>query len=237
MKHDRSTLTLLPRNAFLLGCILLFLTPAGGVSLFAEDLDSSIRFSWAFLYQGKDGVTRPIDYDKRVVRLKSGDKLKIYLKPLDACHIYLYLYDAQKDLFLLFPEAFDRSTRSDANPRITKNFELPGVNSWYSLDEQLGVETFYLIVSARHLEGLEERTEQYFNGLRNGSRHRQIINYKHGVLDEIKRLLKESSYLSDAAGKPVAVAGDFRGIREERDLNGVHIEAAEVYVKTIRLAH
>ena len=53
----------------------------------------------------------------------------------------------------------------------------------------------------------------------------------------IKRLIKESSYLSEAAEKPVAVAGDFRGIREEKDLNGVYVEAAKVYVKTIRLAH
>jgi len=234
MKHDRPALSLPARNALMLGCILLLLAAGSGLSLFAADRSGSIRFSWAFLYQGKDGVTRPIDYDKRVVRLQSGDKLKIYLKPQDACHIYLYLYDAQNDLFLLFPEAFGQST---PNPRVTKNFELPGVNSWYYLDEQTGMETFYLIISAQPLEDLEKRTKQYFSGLTNDRTNRQIMTYKYGVLDEIKRLIKEGSYLSEAAEKPIAVAGDFRGIREERDLNGVHIEAAQIYVKTIRLAH
>ena len=234
MKHERAALTLRLRNAFMFWCILLFMASARGQSLYAVDRNDSIRFSWAFLYQGKDGITRPIDYDKRVVRLQSGDKLKIYLRPQDACHIYLYLYDSRKDLFLLFPETFGSSEQS---PLVTKNFELPGVNSWYYLDENLGMETFYLIVSAQPLDGLEERTQQYFNGFTNERNSRRIITYKYGVLDEIKRLIKESSYLSDTAEKPVAVAGDFRGIREERDLNGVHIEAADIYVKTIRLAH
>jgi hypothetical protein len=99
------------------------------------------------------------------------------------------------------------------------------------------VETFFLIVSAEPLQGLEARTKQYFNGLSNQKHTHQIISYKYGVLDEIKRLIKESSYLSDTAEKPVAVAGDFRGIREEQDLNGVHIETAQIYVKTIRVAH
>ena len=168
------------------------------------------------------------------MRLESGDKIKIYLKPKDACHIYLYLHDAQRDLFLLFPETFDRS---DPNPRFTENFEIPGVNSWYYLDNLLGTETFYLIVSARPLAELEERTRQYFNVLANDRQSHRMLTYKYGVLDEIKRLIKESSYLSEAAEKPVAVAGDFRGIREEKDLNGVYVEAAKVYVKTIRLAH
>ena len=215
-------------------CALLLLAPGGGRNLFAADDDETVRFSWAFIYQGEDGKIRPIDYDRRVVRLQSGDKLKIYLKPLNACHIYLYLQDSRNDLYLLFPEGF---RRNEPNPQVTKNFELPGVNSWYYLDEQIGVETFYLVVSARPLEGLEERTKRYFNELASQRNTLEIVSHKYGVLDEIKRLIKESSYLSEAAEKPVAVAGDFRCIREEQNLNGVHIEAAEIYVKTIRLAH
>jgi len=234
MKLDRPIRSRKIRTSLLFLCVLLFLALGGVQSLFAADGEGAIRFSWAFLYQGKDGTTRPIDYDRQVIRLESGDKIKIYLKPLDACYIYLYLYDAQKDLFLLFPETF---TRTDANPRFTENFELPGVNSWYYLDDRLGTETFYLIVSARPLTDLEERTTQYFKRLANERKNRQLLTHKYGVLDEIKRLIKESSYLSEAAEKPVAVAGDFRGIREERDLNGVYVEAARVYVKTIRLAH
>jgi hypothetical protein len=234
MMREPSALTSGPRYALLLCAVFLSLAFGGGQRLFAADGDRSIRFSWAFLFQGKDGITRPFDYDRRVIRLESGDKIKIYLKPLDSCYLYLYLYDGQNNLFLLFPEAFNQA---GSNPRLPENFELPGVNSWYYLDDRPGTETFYLIVSSRPLVDLEERTKQFFTTLGKNRRTRQILTDKHSVLDEIKRLIKESSYLSDAAEKPVAVAGDFRGIREERVLNGVYIEANEIYVKTIRVAH
>lgn len=195
--------------------------------------ESTVSFSWAFVYQDKDGITKPIDYSKSIVRLESGDKLKIYLRPLNACHFYLYLHDSQKNLYLLFPEDF---TFFDKSLQVTRKYDLPGGNSWYYLDDNSGVEVFYLIVSDQRLQSLEESTKRYLEGSAK-RRNFQNITYKHEVLDEIKRIIKENSYLSDAVEKPIAVAGDFRGIREENELNGVSIEAADIYVKTIRLAH
>ena len=212
--------------------ILLLLATVPGQTVFT-DQDSSIIFSWAFVYQGKDEITKPIDYSKSVVRLESGDRLKIYLKPLNTCHFYLYLHDSQKNLYLLFPEDF---TFFDTNLQITRKYDLPGENSWFYLDESGGIEVFYLIVSEHRLRSLEESTKRYWEG-RAKQRNFQNIAYKHEVLDEIKRIIKESSYLSDTVEKPIAVAGDFRGIREEDELNGVSIEATDIYVKTIRLAH
>ena len=212
--------------------ILLLLATVPGQTVFT-DQDSSIIFSWAFVYQGKDEITKPIDYSKSVVRLESGDRLKIYLKPLNTCHFYLYLHDSQKNLYLLFPEDF---TFFDTNLQITRKYDLPGENSWFYLDDSGGIEVFYLIVSEHRLRSLEESTKRYWEG---GAKQRnfQNITYKHEVLDEIKRIIKESSYLSDTVEKPIAVAGDFRGIREEDELNGVSIEATDIYVKTIRLVH
>jgi len=220
------------REGVLLVVILLVFATLWGQSVFA-DQDSSILFSWAFVYQGKDEITKPIEYNKSVVPLESGDKLKIYLKPLNACHFYLYLHDSQKNLYLLFPEDF---TFFDEKVQVTRKYDLPEGNSWFYLDDNGGIEVFYLIVSEQRLWNLEESTNRYLQ--RNAKqRNLQNITYKHGVLDEIKRIIKENSYLSDAAEKPIAVAGDFRGIREELELNGVSIEATDIYVKTIRLEH
>ena len=216
----------------LLAVILLILANLWGKPVFA-DQDSSIIFRWAFVYQGKDEISKPIDYSKSVVRLESGDRLKIYLKPLSACYFYLYLHDSQKNLYLLFPEDF---TFFDKNLQIARKYDLPGGNSWFYLDDNSGIEVFYLIVSDQRLQSLKDSTKQYLEGRAN-QRDLQNITYKHRVLDEIKRIIKESSYLSDASEKPIAVAGDFRGIREEEELNGVSIEATNIYVKTIRLAH
>jgi hypothetical protein len=214
--------------------ILLLLTTGSVPSTFAADRSGSISFSWALVYKDDGGIIKPIDYDKTVTRLDSGDKFKFYFKPLSSCHIYLYLFDAQKNLFLLFPEDFD--VVPDA-ARITRNYDLPGVNSWFYLDEKSGLEVFYLIVSARPLEELENRTKRYLERYGDPKTNAGEITSKHGVLDEIKRIIKKSSYLSDAAEKPIAVAGDFRGVREEGELNGVRIEATDIYVKTIRLQH
>ena len=220
------------RKGVLLVVILLVLAYTGEQSVFA-DQDSSIIFSWAFVYQDKDEITKPIDYSKSVVPLESGDRLKIYLKPLNACHFYLYLHDSQKNLYLLFPEDF---TFFDKSLQITRKYDLPGGNNWFYLDDNGGIEVFYLIVSDQRLQSLEESTKRYLEG-RAKQRNLQNITYKHGVLDEIKLIIKESSYLSGTVEKPIAVAGDFRGIKEEDELNGVSIEAKDIYVKTIRLVH
>ena len=57
------------------------------------------------------------------------------------------------------------------------------------------------------------------------------------MLDEIRRIIKERSYLADAVEKPVSVAGNFRGIGEEVAHNGQDVVANGVYVRTIRLEH
>jgi hypothetical protein len=202
MKKRRSAESKHTRKDVILIVMLLILATVSGQAVFA-DQDSSILFSWAFVYQGKDQITRPIDYSKSVVRLESGDRLKIYLKPLNTCHFYLYLHDSQKNLYLLFPEDF---TGFNNNLQITRKYDLPGGNSWFYLDEDGGIEVFYLIASEHRLQNLEESTKRYWEG-------RATVE------------------------KPIAVAGDFRGIKEEDELNGVSIEASDIYVKTIRLAH
>ena len=214
--------------------ILLVLAAGSGQRLFASDRDSPILFSWALIFQGSDGITKPIDYNDNVVRLESGDRFKFYLNPPKSCYIYLYLYDAQKNLFLVFPEDFELFEQST---QISRNYELPGVNSWFYLDENRGTETFFLIASTRRLNELEQSTLRHLEDRTASGQNLRVLTSKHEVLDEIRRLIKETSYLADVAQKPIAVAGDFRGIREERELNGVRIEATEIYVKTIRLQH
>ena len=224
---------MISRAVFSLICLILVLSgPAR--EAFAADRDGSVRFSWALIYENEQGICEPIDYRSNVIRLQSGNKFKIHLKPHSACYIYLLLYDSQKDLFLVFPEDFEAF---EGNTRLVRNYELPGVNSWFYLDNNSGTELFYLIASSRRLDQLEQRVVEYLKEHAASRRDRQGESGKYAVLDEVKRLIKETSYLSDAAEKPVAVAGNFRGIREEHELNGIRVEAAEIYVETIRLQH
>ena len=218
----------------ILAATLLLPVFVGGQSLFAGDRDGSVMFSWALVVRSETGLSKTVDYQQNIIRLESGDRFKIYLKPRNACFIYLYLYDAQNNLFLIFPDDFENFAQ---NSQISTNYELPGINSWFYLDEARGVELFYLIASPRRLEELERSTLRYLAEQTTHGNDLQAVACKHDVVDEIKRLIKETSYLSDAAEKPVAVAGHFRGIREEHELNGLRIETTGIYVKTIRLQH
>lgn len=228
-RHERR-----PGRRALAVLVLLVLAALWGQPASAGDRSGSVLFSWALVCQSEAGVGKAVNYQKNVIRLEAGDRFKIHLQPSKSCYIYLYLHDAQKNLFLVFPDDFEHF---DQGSRITRNYELPGVNSWFYLDEAGGVELFYLIASSRRLEELERSTQRYLEGSRAQMDDLKAVAVKHEVLDEIRRLIKETSYLSDASEKPVAVAGDFRGIREEHGLNGVRIETTEIYVKTIRLQH
>jgi hypothetical protein len=212
--------------------IVWILIGLAGSGLYAEDI--SIRFSWAFVHQGKDEIVKAIDYDRNIVRLESGYKIKIYFKAFNACYFYVYLHDSQRDLFLLFPESLNTSRN---HLQINKRHSLPKNNNWFFLDENSGIEVFYLIVSADRLRNLEEITARFLNTAKRARINDSILTKKHRVLDEIRRIIKESSYLAGAVEKPIAFAGDFRGIGEDDEFFGKSIEAENVYVKTIRLEH
>ncbi len=205
---------------------------AVGQPVFAET-GSTIQFSWAFLVRGGDGSTKAMDYSASVVHLESGDRIKILLKPQNDCSFYLYLHDAQKNLFLLFP---DTPSFWDTPRRIDRSYALPSGDGWFRLDAGSGIETFYLILSDHRLRALETKTAVELQ--KNPSRGilRSIVR-PFEVLEEIRRIIVDSSALAEAAEKPAAVAGDFRGIQEDTGLNGIAVETQGVYVRTIRLEH
>ena len=163
--------------------------------------------------------------------MSSGDKIKFYFQPVNQCYLYLFLYDSQKELFLLFPRKFDFEYQ------IGDSYILPNENSWYVLDDNSGVEVFHFIVSDRRLTKLETVTKRYLTESRSYGKNNGKPSMKYGILDEIRRLIKENSFLAGVAEKPVSIAGDFRGLFEEFDGSGKKIVATGVYAKTIRLQH
>ena len=217
-------------RAFL--ALAVCLLALGGAELCAGT-DPTIRLTWAVMYRGTDGVVRAIDYRLPVVRLAGGDHFRIIMRPESPCFCYVLLRDAQKKLALLFPaEPRFPSTplQSDAT------CSLPDGERWYRLDEDGGIEVFYLILSDHRLKALEAsvaayRAHEFDQG------DDRVDTFKQAVLDEIRRLVVETSPLAEAARKPLAVAGDFRGISAEAAFPGIAVLARSVYVRTIRLRH
>jgi hypothetical protein len=192
-----------------------------------------IRFSWAVVYQEEGGRAKPIDYGANIVQLQSGDRFRFYLRSNDPCVTYLFLFDAQRDLYLLFPRNLD-SPQNDSSPNVL--YILPENDSWYFLDDDGGIETFYLVVSRQEQDRLESATRQYLISKSDGDGP-DDLDIKYAVLDEIRRIIQENSHLSGVAEKPVAIAGELRGVDEEHQVRGIRVETDRAYVKTIRLAH
>jgi hypothetical protein len=199
-------------------------------AVFAE-ADEPLRFTWAIVYKGSGDDTLAIDYSSRIVRLSSGDRLRIHFQPRSRCFFYAYLHDAQKNLYLLGQRDF--SLQEDRE--MTRACTLPESDNWYQLDDSAGVELFYLIVSERRLRKLEALTAKSLS--RQARYGNRPLAHKRAVLDEIRRLIRESSSLAEPLQKPVTVAGEFRGITEEGEYVGIEVETRSVYVRTIRLEH
>lgn len=202
----------------------------GSVSI--AGTEEPLRFTWAVVRQGSGQSMLAIDYASRIVHLSSGDRVRIHFQPRSRCCLYVYLHDAQQNLYLLGQRGF----QAPESPEAGRSFTLPEGDNWYRLDSYRGVELFYLIVSNRSLRRLEALTGRSLaRPDRYGSPPR--LSRRRAVLEEIRRLIRESSSLAEPVQKPVTVAGEFRGVTEQNDYQGVKVETEAVYVRTIRLEH
>jgi hypothetical protein len=218
------------RSKARLACLLLAILRLAPVSYAGGN--EALRFSWALIYQSGEGSVRAIDYSSRIVRLASGDRFRIRFQSHSRCFTYVFLHDAQERLYLLG----QRSCEGPDSWELSRGWTLPEGDSWYRLDDSSGVETLYLVVSAQPLHRLEALS---IKALRRpaGQSGQPLLRRKRTVLEELRRLLREASGLAEPLQKPVTVAGEFRGITEEGEYQGVEVETEILYVRTIRLAH
>jgi hypothetical protein len=202
----------------------------GSVSI--AGTEEPLRFAWAVVYQGSGQSVLAIDYSSRIMHLSSGDQFRIHFQPRSRCCLYVYLHDAQQNLYLLGQRDFE----PPESPEASRSFTLPEGDNWYRLDSSGGVELFYLIVSDHRLRRLEAQTSRSLaRPVRYGSPAR--LSGKRAVLEEIRHLIRENSALAEPVQKPVTVAGEFRGVTELSDYQGIEVETGAVYVRTIRLEH
>ena len=196
----------------------------------ADDQDDTIlsSFRWAFIYQKNNGDAEVLDLSKKVI-LFCGDRLKIFIEPIKNVFIYIYLYDSQNQLYVLFPESFKDF---DKNYRSGESYFVPGGEDWFILDDTVGVETFYLLASDKRLTDLEKITMNYLNA---SKKKREML--KANVLSEIKADKRSFSQFKTVAEKPVPIAGSVRGIDDNIEQYAYQVETQTFYGKTIRLEH
>jgi hypothetical protein len=199
-----------------------------------SDEGESLSFNWAFIHQSTDGRTQAVDFSRRV-RFGGRDLFKIFFQPLENAYIYLYLLDAQGELSLIFPEDLDDF---DHRYRLGEKYMIPEGEAWFSLDENRGIERFYLLVSPQRFFLLESLTRSYLKIYNDQRSLRDEINSaKQKVLDQIVALRQENSRFTVVAEKPISIAGGVRGRAEEIEQLATQVTAQGFFSKTLRLEH
>jgi hypothetical protein len=91
--------------------------------------------------------------------LGSGDYYKIIFMPEENCYVYIFQSDSSDAIYQLFPmESFGGVVVNNFNPvEGGQTYYIPAEDKSFRLDNQIGEETFYFIVSRQRDEILEEQ--------------------------------------------------------------------------------
>lgn len=206
-----------------------------GLNPLAEsEQNEIICFNWVFAVKDAQGQIKAIDFNTRT-KLTSKDLFKIFLQPIKNAYIYLYFYDSEKQLSLIFPKSIDFFS-GNYGPGV--KYFIPEHAKWFSVNDSSGVEKFFLIVSKDRLYKLEDLTKEYATIYNDGSSSSYKINAaKQKVLDEMTNIKQQNSTFAVLAEKPIPIAGSIRGENAKIESCAIHVEAEVFYAKTIRLEH
>ena len=123
----------------------------GAASAQASDEDK-VSFVWAFEALVVEGnVTKQVPI-KEDIKLKTGDQLKMFVELRKPCFVYVIHHGARGEIQRLFPYDMQQFT---TDYQTSKIYEIPPNNGWFRINEQAGLETFYLVASAQRLTDLE----------------------------------------------------------------------------------
>lgn len=171
-----------------------------------------ITFSYTFLYRTSTSQIHTIDCTKESARLAPTDQLKIFIKPENNTYIYLFLHDAEGDLYLIYPGFF---SYFDEQQHHEPGFYFPRGFEWLKFSEGPGEERFYILASSTRLYNLEKATDAYLHLFEQQIPGKEFENARKVVLEEIRRLqIEHFEYVKKAKTEIQLVAGEFRGFEE-----------------------
>jgi hypothetical protein len=194
----------------------------GSAGAQASDEDK-VSFVWAFHAHVVEGnVTKQVPI-KEDIKLKTGDQLKMFVELRKPCYVYVIHHGAQGEIQRLFPYDEQQFTTDYQTSTI---YEIPPNNGWFRINEQAGLETFYLVASAQRLTDLEQLLATYA-----AAQPAEQSPAATDILAELRHMLKQHRS-SVQPGRPVPIAGNMR-----KGIEGVEITAAQFYIETFTIEH
>jgi hypothetical protein len=201
----------------------------------ASQPDANVKFQWAFGALKKANGSK-FEAVAKDTDLKSGDKIKFFLKVNKNCFVYLIYRSSQGELSVLFPQRFKLLS---AEYTVSGDYYIPKDDEWFELDEHTGEERFYLLASVERLLELEALINDYESAdtAKKSPRAKKI-------LAEIRKLRKQHLKFRTYAERPVNIIGNLRGT-EKAETNGAHdiakfaveISADTFYSRTFTIDH
>ena len=204
--------------------VLILMVPGllGTASAQASDEDK-VSFVWAFEALVAEGnVTKQVPI-KEDMQLKTGDQLKMFVELRKPCFVYVIYHGARGEIQRLFPYDIQQFT---TDYQTSKIYEIPPNDGWFRINEQAGLETFYLVASAQRLTDLEQLLATYA-----AAQPAEQPPAATHILTELRNLLKQHR-ASVKPGRPVPIAGNMR-----KGIEGVEITAPQFYIETFTIEH
>ena len=195
----------------------------------------SVRFRWAFgALVGPEG-DRELVPVLRDTALAEGDELKIMVEPEETCFVYVIYRSPDGSASLLFPGEHAGTTGFEPGKH-----RIPEGDGWFELDDQAGLETFYLLAASWRLEGLESLFGRYDAADPSGQ-----PALASQIFAEIRSLKRKHKRLSiPHVERPVSIAGNVRNIFEAVNRPhpdvwelAVEISARRFYSRTFTIDH
>ena len=223
-------------SALLLAIFLFLLFSTRGDVIAEQKGEDAVSFRWAFgAMVGQKGDRRLVAITRDTV-LKTGDRLKLLLQLKNRCFVYLFYRTVEDDIFLLFPytlQQFDTDYKTD------KKYYIPKGGTWFELDRNVGLETFYLLASAKRLHPLEALYKEYcsVSDEKKEDLTRQLLN-------EIRKIKRKHRKLASPAERPIAIGGNVRGMAKDEqsafpDIDPIasEVSTSNFYGKTFTIDH
>ncbi len=224
-------------NLALFFAIALFLLFSTRGNVIAEQKgEDAVSFRWAF------GAMVGATDDRRLVAitrdtvLKTGDRLKLLLQLKNRCFVYLFYRTAEDDMHLLFPYTLQQF---DTDYKTGEKYYIPKGKTWFELDKNVGLETFYLLASAKRLHPLEAEYRKYDSVV--GEEKKRLAKQ---LLAEIRKIKRKHRKLATSAERPIAIGGNVRGVVKDEqsafpDIDPIasQVSTSNFYGKTFTIDH
>jgi hypothetical protein len=222
--------------ALVLAILLFLLFSTRGDVIAEQKGEGAVSFRWAFGAMVGSTDDRRLVAITRDTVLKTGDRLKLLLQLKNRCFVYLFYRTAEDEIDLLFPY---KPKLFDTGYKTGEKYYIPKGKTWFELDKNVGLETFYLLASAKRLRQLEAQYRKYDSVV--GEERKKLGKQ---LLDEIRRIKRKHRKLATPVERPIAIGGNVRGVVKDEqfafpDIDPIasEVSTSNFYGKTFTIDH